>query len=108
MPKKKPKENSSSVSRRPYLTPEGRENEVIALAYDLAEEQIRNGTASSQVITHFLKLGTAREKLEREILQEQKKLVTAKTENIESFKKSQVDYEAVMAAMKKYSGHEDD
>lgn len=106
MPRKKPKEISVS-SGRPYMTPEGRENEVIALAYDLAEEQIRNGTASSQVITHFLKLGTARERLEREILAEQKKLVSAKTENIEAYKKSQIDYENVLAAMKKYRGDDE-
>lgn len=108
MARKSSKESSTSNFRRPHFTPEGRENEVIALAYDLAEEQIRNGTASSQVITHFLKLGTARERLEREILAEQKKLVAAKTESLESDKNRRVDYDKVIAAMKKYSGHEDE
>lgn len=107
MPRKNAKKSPVSFSHPPSMTPEGRENEVVALAYNLAEEQIRNGTASSQVITHFLKLGTVRERLEREILSEQKKLVAAKTENIESYKQNQVDYKEVIAAMKRYSGEDE-
>lgn len=107
MPRKKAQEVVDDASHRPYITPEGRENSVIALAYDLAERQIREGTASSQVITHFLKLGTARERLEREILAEQKKLVAAKTDTLESDKKDRVAYEEVLAAMKRYSGYEE-
>lgn len=107
MSRKNTKESPVSFSYPPSMTPEGRENEVVALAYNLAEEQIRNGTASSQVITHFLKLGTVRERLEREILSEQKKLVAAKTENIESYKQNQVDYKEVIAAMKRYSGEDE-
>lgn len=108
MPKKSKKESAASNSHRPSLTPEGRENEIIALAYDAAEEQIRNGTASSQILTHFLKMGAARERLEREILAEQRKLVAAKTESLESDKTRKADYDKVIAAMKKYSGHEDE
>lgn len=98
---------SGDIPHRPYMTPEGRENDVVAMAYDLAEKQIREGTASSQVITHFLKLGTAKERLEREILAEQKKLIVAKTETLESEKKDKVAYEEVLAAMKKYRGDEE-
>lgn len=89
----------------PARTPEAREMEVIAAAYDLAERQIREGTATSQVITHFLRLGTQQAKLEREILIEQKKLISAKTESLESQKNLGKMYEDAIRAMKKYSGN---
>lgn len=88
----------------PSSTPEGRENQLIALAYDLAEEQMRNGTASSQVISHFLKLGSTRDRLEREILTEQKKLVTAKTGAIEAQARDSELYAEAMKAFGIYSG----
>ena len=83
------KEKNSKCERkiRPALTPEARENQMIALAVDLAEKQLLEGTASSQVITHYLKLGTTKEKLEREILEKQKALIEAKTENLQSAKR---------------------
>ena len=65
------KENNSSKKMRPALTPEARENQLISLAVDLAEKQLREGTASSQVITHYLKLGSTKERLEKEILEKQ-------------------------------------
>ena len=54
--------DSSDRSRkiRPALTPEARENQMISLAVDLAEKQLMEGTASSQVITHYLKLGSTK------------------------------------------------
>lgn len=61
MPKAKTSSSGSSKKMRPALTPEARENQMISLAVDLAEQQLRDGTASSQVITHFLKLGTTRD-----------------------------------------------
>ena len=73
--------------RRPAITPEGRENQLIALAVDLAEKQLREGTASAQVITHYLKLATTRERVEKEILEEQKELLKAKTEALKSQKR---------------------
>lgn len=94
-------------SKRPAISPENRENQLIGLAIDAAEEQLRNGTASSQVITHFLKLGTARERLEREILEKQKELITAKTEQIASQKEIKELYEEALKAMKRYSGQDD-
>lgn len=90
---------------RPALTPEARENQLIYLATDLAEKQLRDGTASSQVITHYLKLGSSKEKLEQDILKENKKLLTAKTEALQSAKRIEELYTEAISAMRKYSGH---
>lgn len=107
----KAKSMGSSVDgrrRRPALTPEARENQMIALAVDLAEKQLIEGTASSQVITHFLKLATSKDRLEREILEKQKELISAKTENLQSSKRIEELYKNAIDAMKKYSGNNDD
>lgn len=89
---------------RPALSPESRENQMIALAVDLAEQQLRDGTASSQVITHYLKLGTTKEKLEKEKLIEENKLLRAKTDNLRAQKDMAEVYANAIAAMKNYSG----
>ena len=89
---------------RPATSPEARENQMIALAVDLAEKQLLDGTASSQVITHYLKLATTKEKLEREILAKQKELIEAKTENLQSAKRIEELYTNAINAMKNYSG----
>ena len=89
---------------RPALTPEARENQLIALSIDLAEQQLLDGTASSQVITHFLKLGTMKERLEREKLEEENKLLKAKTEALQSAKRVEELYEAALNAMRSYGG----
>ena len=84
---KKVKAVSSSDSlrgMRPALTPEARENQMISLAMDLAEQQLRDGTASSQLITEFVKRGSTKAQLEKEILEEQKELMAAKTESMRS------------------------
>ena len=88
----------------PSKTPEGRENQMIALAVDLAEKQLREGTASSQVITHYLKLATTREKMEKDILEKQLALIEAKTENLKSAKRIEELYTEAMQAMKEYRG----
>lgn len=93
---------------RPATTPEGREDQMISLAVDLAEEQLREGTASSQVITHFLKLATTREKLEKEKLACENQLLKAKTEAIESQKHIEELYAEAIKAMRSYSGDESD
>lgn len=98
--------SSGSKKIRPALTPEARENQLIYLATDLAEQQLRDGTASSQVITHYLKLGSSKERLEQEILKENKKLLTAKTEALQSAKKMEELYTQAIAAMKRYSGQD--
>lgn len=97
--------SSSSRKMRPALTPEARENQLISLAVDLAEKQLQEGTASSQVITHYLKLGSTRERLERERLEEENKLLKAKTEQIKSAEKSEEMYRKALKAMSRYSGH---
>lgn len=97
-------QNSSNPSRR-AMTPQSREHQLIAMAYDLAEKQLRDGTATSQVISHFLKLGSTSGRLEQDILTEQKKLIKAKTENLESVKKQEELYQNALEAMRKYSGH---
>ena len=91
---------------RPALTPEAKENQMISLAMDLAEQQLRDGTASSQVIAHFLKLGSTKERLERDMMEEQKKLLQAKTEAMASSKRVEELYEEAINAMKHYSGND--
>ena len=101
----KNKTNEEPIRRRkPALTPEARENQLISLAVDLAEKQLMEGTASSQVITHYLKLASTKEKLEREILEQQKLLMEAKTENLKSAKRIEELYENALDAMRSYSG----
>lgn len=93
--------------RRPALTPEARENQMIALAVDVAEQRLLDGTASSQLITHYLKLGSTREKKENAILDKQIELIDAKVENLKSTKKTEELYANALKAMKKYSGQDD-
>lgn len=88
----------------PAKTPEARENQLVAMAVDLAERQLRDGTATSQVITHFLKLGSTKEKIEKEILEKQKELITAKTEALKSQKRVEDLYANALNAMRRYSG----
>lgn len=89
---------------RPALSPEAREKQLIGLAVDLAERQLMEGTASSQVITHYLKLGTQKERIEREILEKQKDLITAKTEALQSQKRVEELYANALTAMRSYQG----
>ena len=95
---------SNTKRRPPAQTIEGRENEMIALAVNLAEEQLRNGTASSQIITHYLRLGTTREILEKKRIEQDIKLSEAKTEAMESAKHIEELYANAINAMKSYSG----
>lgn len=95
--------NRGNSRRKPAKTPQERENQLISAAFDLAEEQILEGTASSQVITHFLKLGSAREALEREKLRSETKLVIAKADAIEDAKERAKVYEEALQAFKRYS-----
>lgn len=88
----------------PSIDDKTRENQLISFAIDLAEEQLRNGTASSQVITHFLKLGSSREKLEQEIMEKNKELIDAKKDNLRSIKEGEERYRLALEAMRSYSG----
>ncbi len=98
------KEKGAVKRMRPALTPEAREKQMISLAVDLAERQLMEGTASSQVITHYLKLGSSKEKLERQKLEEENKLLKAKTEALQSAKRMEGLYEEALAAFRTYSG----
>lgn len=92
--------------RAPASTPEGREHQLVSLAIDLAEKQLQAGTASAQVITHYLKLGTTREQLEQEKLAHENRLLQARTEQIESTRQIAELYSQALAAMSEYSGKE--
>lgn len=97
----------TQTKRRPAINPEARENQMISLAVDLAERQLMEGTASSQVITHYLKLGSTKEKIEKEILENKKELIKAQTESMQSSQKVEELYENALNAMRAYSGQDD-
>ena len=92
---------------RPALTPEARENQCISLAMDLAEQQLRDGTASSQVITHFLKAGASRAELEKEKLRKENLMLEAKTKAYQSSEEIKELYEGAIKAMRIYQGQGD-
>lgn len=92
------------IKRRPAMTDEGRENQLVSLSYDLAERQLIEGTASSQVITHFLKAASTREKLEQERLHRENLLLSAKVDQIASSKRIDEMYEKALNAMRTYAG----
>lgn len=92
--------------RKPATTPEARENQVVSMAIDLAERQIQEGTASSQVITHFLKLGSTRERLEQQRLEHENELTRVKIAQVESQQRIEELYVEAIKAMRSYSGSE--
>ena len=92
---------------RPALTPEGRESQMAALAMDLVEQRLRDGTASSQETTHFLKLVSSRAKLEQERLRLENDLVAAKTKALANAEEIKVLYEEALKAMRRYGGQGD-
>lgn len=99
----------SSIKKiRPALTPEARENQLISLAVDLVEQRLIDGTASSQETTHFLKLGSSRALLEKTKLEEENKLLRAKTECLQSQKRVEELYSEALNAMRRYSGYDDE
>lgn len=91
---------------RPALTPEARENQMISLAYDLVEQRLLDGTATSQETTFFLKMGSERERLERETMRKNQELIEAKKENLASAKSQEELYLKALAAMRTYSGND--
>lgn len=99
--------NKPIRNMRPALTEEADEQQMISLATDLAKSQMLDGTASSQVITHYLNLGSSKKKLESEIMELQKDLLKAKTEALKSAKKIEVLYTEAIKAMRVYSGNSD-
>ena len=103
-------DENTTESIRPALTPEARENQMIALAVNLAEKQLREGTASSQVITHYLKRDAEKKKndVELQILQKQKELIEAKTESLRAAQSNEELYKNAINAMREYAGGSDD
>lgn len=99
---------STAPRRRPATTPEARENQLIGMAVDLAEKQLAEGTASSQVITHYLKLGSTRERLEQERLRKENTLLDAKAEAMATGARIEELYDNAITAMRTYGGQSDD
>lgn len=99
--------SASSPPRRPALTPEARENQLIELAVDLVEQRLRDGTATSQETTHFLKLATTKSRLENQKLEKELALTEAKTEALQSAKRIEELYSNALKAMQNYSGQGD-
>ena len=93
---------------RPALSPEARENQMIALAVDLAEQQLIGGTASAQVITHFLKLGTTKAELDKEKIRKETELLGAKIQMADSIEEQKKLAEDAIKAMRNYSGTGED
>lgn len=99
---------ADAVPMRPAVNSEARENQLINLAINLAEKQLMEGTASAQVIVHYLKLGSTKEKIEKEILERQKELITAKTQALQSSEEIKNLYTEALEAFKSYGGSSDD
>lgn len=106
MPSRRRDREPVARSGKPATSPEARESQLINLAYDLAEQQLRDGTASSQVISSFLKLGSSREELEQERIRHENELSRVKREAIESQKRSETMFEEAIAAFRSYSGQQ--
>ena len=100
----KVKSSGTVKKMRPALTPEARENQLIALAVDLVEQRLLDGTASSQETTHFLKLGSSKNRLELEKLEEENKLLRARTESLQSQKRVEEIYTNALNSMRRYAG----
>lgn len=107
---RKVKNNTSNEQQKnfkPALTPEARENQLISLAVDLTEKKLRDGTASNQLIVHYLKLGSTKERLEKELMEKQKELMDAKTQNLKSAKRIEELYADALDAMRNYRSGDD-
>lgn len=104
MARRKAVSTETTKKPRPALTPEARENQLISRAVDLAERQLIDGSASSQVITHYLKLGTMKNQLELEKLRQENEMLKAKTEAMRSAQKTEELYREALQAMRNYSG----
>lgn len=108
MAKQKAAGSNTLPPLRPALNPDNRESQMAALAMDLVEQRLRDGTASSQETTHFLKLVSSRAKLEQERLKLENKLVEAKTKALANAEEIKVLYEEALKAMRRYGGHGDE
>ncbi len=107
------KKNEAKVAKKvrrtePPRSPESVEKEMIGLAMDLAEQRLRDGTASNQIILHFLNLGSSREQLEQEMLQKKSSNLDAKTESIKSSARQEELYQKAIEALREYNGQRND
>ena len=107
MPRVTKDNNLSKRRRAPATTVEASEDRMASLAMQLAEKQLRDGTASPSVITHFLKMGSTKERLEKEKLEKENELLKAKTESLQSQKRVEELYKNALAAMRSYRGESD-
>lgn len=105
MPRAAKSDEKPSRRRPPALTPDGRLDQLIGLAVDVAEEQLRNRTASSQVIVRFLDMATAKYRLETERIEHENKLIKAKTDQIESEKRQETLYKNAIEAFRSYGSY---
>ena len=108
MPKKTPTDTELVVNIRKADTPEGRERQIIAEAYDLAERRILDGSASDTLLKELIKVGSTRERLEREILEKQRDLISAKTDAMRAQKRVDELYAEALDAFKSYHGDTDE
>lgn len=104
----KASDNRPNIKSPPVTSDEAREQQLVALAFDLVEQRLRDGTASAQETVHFLKLGSSKEKLERQIKEEEKKLVVAKTSALEAERDLKVLTEEAIKAIKAYNGQSEE
>lgn len=104
MAETKSKKKRSSII--PAKTPEGREAQLINLAMNQAQKQLEEGTATSQVLTYLLKLGTSLAKLEKAKLEAEVELAKAKVSSIESQQHTEQVYQEALAAFRSYTGEE--
>ena len=95
-----------SRRRAPALTPEDREDQLVALAIDLAEKKLMDGTASNQIIAHYLRVGSTKERLEKEKLQKENDLLRAKTESYKSAARVEELYDKAISSMRTYRGED--
>lgn len=93
-----------NVKRRPARTPEARENQLISLAYDLAEERLRNGTASSAEVVQLMKWGSKQTRLEQELTETKMELMKAKKEALEASTRMEEMFEDAMRQFRRYNG----
>lgn len=104
---KSTQKDAKAIKQKPAITVEAREKQLVARAMDLAEKQLIEGTATSQVITHFLKLGTTLADLEKQKLENENLLLRTKADNLQAMKTSEETYKKALEAMMIYSGHGD-
>ena len=100
--------SAAKVVRTPPKTAQAREDQLIAMAYDRVEDRIRNNQATGPELVHFLKLGSSKGKLEKDILEKERELVSAKTQSLRSQQTTEELYTKVLEAMKSYSGSDSD